>query len=65
MSNKIADEGNVFVCLACGKMSRDLYGNDPISRGWDESCMLNSAELTKSSLIIDDGRVVEVKREVK
>ena len=32
----------MFVCGACGKRSRDLYGEQRIDRGWDESCMLNA-----------------------
>lgn len=61
--NKTADEGNVWVCLACGKMSRDHYGDQPISRGWDESCMMNSEELPKARLIMSDSgeRVIGVK----
>jgi hypothetical protein len=39
--NRRADEGYVFICAACGKKSRDMYGNEPISYGWDESCALN------------------------
>lgn len=57
----IAPEGEVWVCLACGKMSRDKYGFDPITRGWDESCMLNSALIRQSRLVIDNGRVIRVK----
>jgi hypothetical protein len=51
MSNKIADEGNVFVCLACGKTSKDQYGDEKISSGWDESCMMNSREFAISRLV--------------
>lgn len=40
--NQTAPEGQVFVCGACGKRSRDRYGNNPIDRGWDESCMLHA-----------------------
>lgn len=40
--NKIAPEGEVFVCGACGKRSRDRYGSEAIDQGWDESCMLNA-----------------------
>lgn len=39
--NRLANDGYVFVCRACGKRSRDMYGNKPISWGWDESCALN------------------------
>lgn len=40
--NQTAPEGQVFVCAACGKRSRDLYGLQSIDKGWDESCMLNA-----------------------
>ena len=37
-----APEGQLWVCAACGKTSRDRYGEKKISDGWDESCMLNA-----------------------
>ena len=40
--NEVAPEGQIFVCGACGKRSRDLYGLQKVDSGWDESCMLNS-----------------------
>lgn len=43
MANEIAPEGMVYQCQACGKKSRDLYGDQKINYGWDESCMLNAA----------------------
>jgi hypothetical protein len=39
---RIAPDGQVWVCAACGKTSKDRYGDDKSSWGWDESCMLNS-----------------------
>lgn len=50
----------VWVCLACGKMSNDQNGNDPISYGWDASCVLNSQQFDKDHLVIKDGRVIRV-----
>lgn len=51
----------VFVCLACGKRSKDRYGVVPISRGWDESCMLNARECYVDALTVEwNGRVVDV-----
>lgn len=51
----------VFVCLACGKRSKDRYGVAPISRGWDESCMLNARECYVDALTVEwSGRVVDV-----
>ncbi len=40
--NKVAPEGQVFICAACGKRSKDRYGDQKIDHGWDASCMLNS-----------------------
>lgn len=40
--NAVAPKGQVFVCAACGKLSKDEYGYQKISYGWDESCTLNS-----------------------
>lgn len=40
--NRAAHEGYVYRCRACGKRSRDKYGDLTIDTGFDESCMLNS-----------------------
>lgn len=39
--NREAHAGWVFQCQACGKRSRDVFGDKSLDRGWDESCMLN------------------------
>lgn len=36
-----APVGQIWVCGACGKTSKNRYGDD--HSPWDESCMLNSA----------------------
>jgi hypothetical protein len=41
MRDRIAPAGTIWVCGACGKTSRDRYG-DADSRGWDSSCMLHA-----------------------
>jgi hypothetical protein len=57
--NRVAPAGQVWVCGACGKRSRDRYGEHPISRGWDEACMLNAVLCLESSLEFDNaGRLV-------
>jgi hypothetical protein len=48
-SNRVALPGYVWVCGACGKTSRDRYGHERISRGWDESCMLNAVLCLESN----------------
>jgi hypothetical protein len=46
--NLLAKDGWVWQCQACGKKSRDMYGCQPISYGYDESCALN-CKLVKES----------------
>jgi hypothetical protein len=58
--NEIAPEGQVFVCLACGKRSRDKYGDKVIDRGWDVSCVLNSKLCYEDKLELKEGRVVKI-----
>lgn len=38
--NRFAPDGTTWVCGACGKTSKDRYGDGKSS--WDESCMLNA-----------------------
>lgn len=41
--DRFAPEGAIWVCAACGKTHKDQYGIEGDgSRGWDESCALNS-----------------------
>ena len=56
MSNDVAPDGMIFVCMACGKSSTTRYGftgDDPgpykstADPGWDESCMMNASLITK------------------
>jgi hypothetical protein len=58
--NERAPDGQVWVCQACGKRSRDLYGDEPLSYGWDESCILHAALLPEDRLVLKGSRVVEV-----
>lgn len=37
---RVAPNGTIWVCAACGKTSRDICGDEGAS--WDESCMLNA-----------------------
>jgi hypothetical protein len=53
MANDIAAKGQVFVCQACGKRSRDRYGEHRISRGWDESCAMHAVLCTEDSVRLD------------
>lgn len=58
--NEFAPKGSVFVCLACGKRSRDRYGERKINKGWDESCMMYGQVFKISQLVVKKGRVVRV-----
>lgn len=60
--NRLAPEGCVYVCAACGKRSEDLYGEFKADVFWDESCMINAVLARKSHLVIDmsSGRVSEI-----
>ena len=58
MDNQIAPPGAVFVCGACGKRSRDLYGYEKISRGWDVSCVLNAILCREDTLVMRGEQVV-------
>lgn len=61
IGNRVAPDGFVYVCMACGKRSRDKYGDQPLSRGWDESCMLNAECIEETLLVMDiHGRVIRV-----
>lgn len=63
MPNELAPEGKVFVCLACGKRSRDLYGTQAINKSWDESCMLNAQLFEEKSLTIINDHVYSIKED--
>ena len=58
--NHEAPDGQIYVCSACGKRSRDLYGRKKIDPWWDESCMLNAVLCYENKLVIVDGKVFVV-----
>ena len=56
--DRIAPSGKIWVCMACGKTCRDLYGNDnPL---WDASCVVNSVLVEVDKLIFENGLVIEI-----
>lgn len=63
-SSSVAPPGHIYVCTACGKMSRDLYGTPgpETSPDWAVSCTVNARLFRQSLLVIEDGRVVKVLR---
>lgn len=57
MGNELAPAGQLWVCSACGKRSRDRYGDAALDRGWDESCMLHAVLCDEATIVLgDDGR---------
>lgn len=60
MANHIAPDGQLYVCGACGKRSKDRYGDQPIDQGWDVSCMMNSVLVYENSIELSpNGRVIK------
>lgn len=58
--NPVALSGQIFVCIHCGKRSRDLFGKQKIDKGWDISCIMNAVQCYEDGLKFDeDGRVKE------
>lgn len=59
---KIAPKGKIWVCLACGKTSKNKYGDEFSQSGWDASCFLNSVLCDEDKLVFGkDGRVKRIK----
>lgn len=40
--NYVAPDGMAWMCAACGKRSRDRYGEQKFDHGWDSSCTTNA-----------------------
>jgi hypothetical protein len=59
MANEFAGPGEVFVCTACGKRSKDRYGDQAITDGWDTSCMTWSVRCREEDIVLfrENGRV--------
>lgn len=57
--DRIAPIGKIWMCMACGKVSKDLYGDT--TPWWDASCVLNSVLVDEYKLVFDgDGTVIEI-----
>lgn len=53
----------IWVCMACGKRSRDRHGTHALNKGWDVSCAMNAELCLESKLIVNEhGVVTEVKK---
>jgi hypothetical protein len=51
-TNEIAGPGEVFVCAACGRRSKDRDGDWKIHSGWDTSCRTNAVKCRVADLVI-------------
>lgn len=58
--NEVAPVGQIWVCTACGKQSRDRHGEQAVSKWWDVSCMLNSILCYEDKLVLENGVVTQV-----
>lgn len=59
--DRIAPDGKLWVCTACGKTAKNRHGPPNADQGWDESCVLNSHLFNKDELIFNEqGRVVAI-----
>ena len=63
----LAPEGQIYVCMACGKTSKTKYGYDKQDKdvamyGWDVSCMLNSRLIPEKWVVerSEGGRVLKI-----
>jgi hypothetical protein len=41
MKDRIAPDGMIWVCTACGKTAKDRYQSEKFY-SWDESCVMNA-----------------------
>lgn len=62
MSNEKAVDNMIYVCYACGKRSKDKFGKEAISYGWDVSCVMNCGLEREEDLKIEEGLVVKINR---
>ncbi len=62
-TNDVAGPGEVYVCAACGRRSKDRDGNLKIHSGWDTSCRTHAVKCREEDLIInpENGTVTGLK----
>lgn len=56
--NEVAGTGEVFVCVACGRRSKDRAGHMRLNTHWDESCETHAVRVYEKSIVLEDGLVV-------
>ena len=51
---------SVWVCMACGKLSRDRHGERALHKTWDVSCSIHAREFKVKDVLVGGrgGRVV-------
>jgi len=60
VTNKSAPKGKVWVCMKCGKISKDLLGKRAISDIWQACCKLHCTLFKIDQLVVRDLEVVEI-----
>lgn len=62
MKDRIAPEGMIWVCTACGKISsKDRYYSDEFHHSWDESCVMNAILVKRADCVFNGAFVKEIK----
>ena len=59
----MSKNNTMWVCLACGKRSRDRYGKEETDRGWDVSCFINSVLVDMDKVQTKNGRIENVPKD--
>lgn len=58
LTNYDCKPGEIWVCSACGKTSKNRYDGDTLSPSWDTSCFLNAVLCVEGSVVRrEDNRV--------
>lgn len=60
--NAIAPKGQVWVCTACGKRSKDQFGEQNLDGGWDVSCTIHALLCYEDKLVIENDRVKRIEK---
>ena len=58
MDNEVAGPGEIFVCIDCGRLSKDRHGHHKVHSGWSRTCSLNAVRYRQSDLHLDHRHAV-------
>ncbi len=60
--NVLARPGRVYVCLNCGRRSKDLLGRHMLTPGWGPGCARFAVQLPTRDLQLNDVGLVQAVR---